>query len=330
MPESGEQHRTAAAYASRVGRVRVRAHAKINLCLHVGQPEPATSEKPGWHRVHTHMHAIDLHDDIILTRVPQHGPINHRVSWVSTDNHESPVEWPIDSDLAVRALRALEAHTGQTLAVEIVVRKDIPAGGGLGGGSSDAAAVLIGVNLLCNLHLNEHTLQQIALQLGSDVAFFVDMDRARHGRHDADQLCLETTPRPAIVSGFGGTIERTDRVHGAITLIIPSFGCNSAEVYHAFDAITPQSHVLLPCQIDNPSFSYHTIRNDLEGAACHVHPELRTMLSMMRRQGISCYLTGSGSTIVAHRDLNDIAFAAISQQHRALWKDTRRIGANLC
>jgi 4-diphosphocytidyl-2-C-methyl-D-erythritol kinase len=134
------------------------APAKLNLFLHV------TGRRPdGFHNLQTLFQLIDLCDDIGIT-VRDDGQIERLAG---------PADVPPETDLVVRAARALQAATGTRLGASLRVKKRIPMGGGLGGGSSDAATTLTALNHLWSLHLTPAALAQIALTLGSDVPVFV-------------------------------------------------------------------------------------------------------------------------------------------------------------
>lgn len=334
QPEAHHAHTT---FAPAMARLCVRAHAKVNLFLSVGLAEPLTSARPGWHKVSSLVHSIDVHDDVVLTPLDRSSPSDHRVGWMCDDGSTCPADWPIESDLGVRALRAIEDHIGRAIPVAVCIRKRIPAMAGLGGGSSDAAAVLLGINELFDLRLSHDTLLLLATKLGSDVAFFVDPDRTVALDREIGAPSIDVPPRPACITGFGQTVERLNRgSESAITLIVPPFGCATPDVYAAFDRITPASHVVrdVRASIDVLDLGSHGPAgaqcNDLEDAACVVNPQLGDMLGMLRRRHVRCFLTGSGSGIVAIRAADDVVFEVVSQQHRPLWRDVRFVAAVLC
>jgi 4-diphosphocytidyl-2-C-methyl-D-erythritol kinase len=134
------------------------APAKLNLFLHVvGRCED------GYHELQTLFQLVDLCDSIGL-RTRQDGIVQRLAG---------PSDVPPEKDLAIRAARALQQHTGVSLGADVQVRKAIPAGGGLGGGSSDAATVLLALNRLWGTSLSRDVLAQIGLRLGADVPLFV-------------------------------------------------------------------------------------------------------------------------------------------------------------
>ena len=134
------------------------APAKINLFLHI------TGQRPdGYHLLQTVFRLLDFYDTIYLK--PTQTSVIKRVNTVEGV--------PEAQDLCVRAAKLLQEHTHCKLGVEILVEKNIPIGGGLGGGSSDAATVLMALNRLWALNLSRAELLSIGLKLGADVPFFI-------------------------------------------------------------------------------------------------------------------------------------------------------------
>src|SRR5690606_18863869 len=135
------------------------APAKTNLWLRIlGRRED------GYHEIETRMVLLDLQDRIRF----QWRDDDHVVLRCSDDSLPAG-----EDNLAVRAVRALERHTNKVFSISIDLEKRIPSGAGLGGGSSDAAAVLRAINVMGSLFLPEDELAAIGAQLGSDVPFFV-------------------------------------------------------------------------------------------------------------------------------------------------------------
>jgi 4-diphosphocytidyl-2-C-methyl-D-erythritol kinase len=258
-----------------------RAPAKVNLALSVGAAEPSGA-KAGWHRIASWMVCLDLADTVTVK--PAEGT-SHRVVWASDAVKPSPIDWPIERDLAVRAHRALEAKLGRELLCEMVVEKRIPVGGGLGGGSSDAASALLALREAFGLAVSDDELAAIGARLGSDVPFFVDPDH-----------------RPALVTGFGETIERTPAVRGELLLLVPPFGCGTPEVYRAFDAIKgsggPEEARVR--EMARAGLEPSAWFNDLESAAFRVEPRLAQIRDRASEVlGTRVMMTGSGSTLLA-------------------------------
>ena len=150
----------------------ITAYAKLNLALSVGPPVPPR----GYHPIASWFVCIGLSDTLRLTRLQPGSPSRHTIRWAPGAPRPTPIDWPVERDLAVRAHRLLEHHTGRPLPVDMTVDKRIPVGAGLGGGSSDAAAALRALNTLFSLGLPADQLRALASHLGSDIPFFIDED----------------------------------------------------------------------------------------------------------------------------------------------------------
>lgn len=173
------------------------APAKLNLFLHV-----TGRRADGYHLLETVFQLVDLADRIDLRR-REDGEI-HRI--------DPPADIPADVDLTVRAARALQAATGCRLGVDIRLAKSIPLGGGLGGGSSDAATVLLGLDRLWSLGLGRERLRQVALTLGADVPVFV------YGRN-------------AYATGIGERLRPVDLPPRWFVLVMPPVAVATATVF---------------------------------------------------------------------------------------------------
>ncbi|MGE3794986.1 MAG: 4-(cytidine 5'-diphospho)-2-C-methyl-D-erythritol kinase, partial [Dehalococcoidia bacterium] len=184
--------------------LRLLAPAKINLALEV------TARRPdGYHDIDTVMTTIDLADGVRLSPAP--------ALEVALTGPEARGIDPAD-DLAGRAARALAAAAGHEPAVRIEVSKRIAAPAGLGGGSSDAAAVLRGLNVLWGLNWSLERLAEVAATLGSDVPFFLHCGAARcTGRGDLVQPQRDLKPLRllVLVPPDGAVQNKTARRYGA-------------------------------------------------------------------------------------------------------------------
>lgn len=156
------------------------APAKLNLFLHI-----TGRRADGYHLLRTVFQLLDWGDDIALRPRPD-GRI---------ERTEGPADVPPDTDLTVRAARALQSATGSPLGADIAITKRIPQGGGFGGGSSDAATVLVALNRLWQTNLTPDALAAIGLTLGADVPVFV-RGRSAWAEGVGDQLTpLALPPR---------------------------------------------------------------------------------------------------------------------------------------
>jgi 4-diphosphocytidyl-2-C-methyl-D-erythritol kinase len=259
--------------------VTVLAPAKLNLALAVGAPRA-----DGMHPICSWMVTVDLCDELEVTRLPEDRFSRYAILWHEEARKRGEIDWSITKDLAVRAHLALEAHVGRRLPVQLKLEKRIPLGGGLGGGSADAGAMLRALNTLFELELPVETLAGIGAELGSDVPFMV------HGGS-------------ATVEDLGGTVRRHEAMpdlHGVI--VFPRLACATPAVYRAFDEIDAASsdharvHGLAPESgvVPDPDALF----NDLTPAALAVVPALGEIIakltSIAERPAL---LSGSGSSI---------------------------------
>lgn len=285
--------------------MELKAYAKLNLALSVGPPRPPK----GYHPIASWFVAIELLDTLLLKRLAEGAQSRHVIRWAEGAPKATPIDWAIEKDLAVRAHRLLQAHAGRELPVEMTLQKRVPVGGGLGGGSSDAAAMLMGLNAMFGLGLTSGELARLSMGLGSDIAFFV----AEAG----------TMAAPALVTGFGDRIERVAPVRGVeALLIIPPFGCPTGPVYQAFDR-APTRDVdegrvrgLIDAAARTGRIDSAGLFNDLAEPACVVEPRLREALGRIRAAlgpGTPVHVTGSGSTMFCLPESHamDAAAAAI-------------------
>jgi 4-diphosphocytidyl-2-C-methyl-D-erythritol kinase len=299
-----------------------RAFAKVNLMLSVGEALPAEHAKGGYHPIASWLSAIGLHDDLTIEPLGVGQASKYDIRWAEDAPRAGLVDWPLDKDLAVRAHRAMEARVGRALPVAMKLVKRIPVGAGLGGGSSDAAACLMAMREAFELAMPDEVLREIAMTLGSDVAFFVDEE----GREEDDEeVSGGRPPRPALVSGLGEVIERVEPIEKPILLVVPGFGCSTPAVYKAFDdalaaelkeyrmdravagatgrerSTGPREEMVrgrVAKMIERGSVAPDLLFNDLSKAAFAVEPRLGQLVTALSNATRSpAHVTGSGSCV---------------------------------
>jgi 4-diphosphocytidyl-2-C-methyl-D-erythritol kinase len=191
-------------------------------------------------------------------------------------------------NLACRAAEELLRRTGRKCGLEIRIRKNIPVAAGLGGGSSDAAAVLIGTNRLCRLGLRRRALMDIAKELGADVPFFVSGYRRAVGTGRGDEL------RPV----------RTGRKLYYV-LVNPRFGVSTAAVYRRYRnsgrSFKPRIRRLLNALSQaQPARVEAALHNDLQKTVLNRHRRLKKIIDRLKKIGVkNPLITGSGPTVFA-------------------------------
>ncbi|MCH2133936.1 MAG: 4-(cytidine 5'-diphospho)-2-C-methyl-D-erythritol kinase [Phycisphaerales bacterium] len=270
--------------------LHIKAPAKINAALSVGPPGA-----DGLHPICSWMITVDLCDEMTLTPLEPDRLSRYAILWHDEARVRQEIDWSITSDLAVKAHLALEAWTKRRLPIQMKLEKRIPLGGGLGGGSSDAAAMLRGCNALFDLSLSDRILEGIAASIGSDVPFLV-----RGGS--------------AIVEGTGEMVEYHESMPALhAVLIFPAVACHTGRVYQQFDAgggsaLDPAAvRALAEEPIDGDR-----LFNDLAEPAMTIAPELQSYREDIAKQvSAPVHVSGSGSTlfVMARNEMESEAMA---------------------
>jgi len=237
----------------------VPAPAKVNLFLHV-----TGRRDDGYHLLESLFALVDLADTVTLARRDDRAIVRARaVPGVAEQ-----------ADLAMRAALALRDATGTPFGASIAVDKRIPIGGGLGGGSSDAASVLLGLNRLWGLGLSRAELAGIGVQLGADVPFFV------HGEN-------------AIVRGIGDVIAPVSLPRQWLALALPAVQVPTASIFAAAELTRSTRSAKINV------FSVGYGRNDLEPVAAARHPDVAAAVAALGRAAGNARMSGSGSSVFA-------------------------------
>jgi 4-diphosphocytidyl-2-C-methyl-D-erythritol kinase len=243
--------------------------AKINLFLRI------TGRRPdGYHELDSLFLPISLFDRItVATAQAPVAVVSIRCNWR---------EIPLDSrNLAVRAAQLFMTEAQLSARIDIDLHKEIPAGAGLGGGSSDAGAVLRALALLYGFD-DRAILHHLALKIGADVPFFLD-------------------PRPARVGGIG---ERITYLSGAFPLYlvigVPPVAVPTAEIYRHLEQTHWSGHVAIemPATFDARTISPELLINDLETVAAARYPQIGKVKVILQGLGASgVAMSGSGGAV---------------------------------
>jgi 4-diphosphocytidyl-2-C-methyl-D-erythritol kinase len=275
--------------------VRVRAHAKINLDLRVLGTRP-----DGFHELRTVFQAIGLHDSVEC--VAREGPFAIECDVAGVPLDRANLSWR-----AAETLWRSARRTGPLRDVLVRLTKRIPLQAGLGGGSADAAATLLGLVRLWRLPVRPSQLTDVAATLGSDVPFFLSGGTALGlGRGD-EVYPLADLPRHWIV------------------LLVPGFGVSSADAYRWYDDEREASggaNRREPQYVPGPWPSRAAqMINDLEAAIARHHPEIDQMRAALRRSGaLAAAMTGSGSTVFGLFQRRRDATAAVARLAGGAWR----------
>ncbi|MCC6239163.1 MAG: 4-(cytidine 5'-diphospho)-2-C-methyl-D-erythritol kinase [Phycisphaerales bacterium] len=293
--------------------MRISAPAKVNLHLRVG---PARAD--GFHPVLSWMTTIGLFDKLEFSP-GQQGAIHLQCDPPELSAGADNLVWRAATRLRELGQRP-EEIADQVLArggVSIRLTKQIPVGAGLGGGSSDAARTLVALNHWWRLGLPKSRLAQLAGELGSDVAFFLDQPSA-------------------ICSGRGEIVQPIAKPAVSwLVLISPPFGCSTPAVYRAFDQLRSAAPMDDPPDWVkwaklNAAQLLPRLVNDLEPAAFVVQPELGQIHDRLQQHlGQIVRMSGSGSTLFTLFDTQNQAEQAASRI-RTVQPDLKVQAVELC
>ncbi|OQW43142.1 MAG: 4-(cytidine 5'-diphospho)-2-C-methyl-D-erythritol kinase [Proteobacteria bacterium SG_bin4] len=251
------------------------APAKLNLFLHV------TGRRPdGYHLLQTVFRLIDYSDQLSF-RLRSDGVIKL---------HTPIPGVPEDKDLCVRAATLLQREAAVTAGVDIFLHKQIPMGGGLGGGSSDAATTLLALNHLWQAHVSQARLLELGLQLGADVPVFI------FGQN-------------AFAEGVGEKLSAIELPPAWYLILVPPVHVSTAEIFTSKEL----TRNTIPIKI--PPFSVWQGHNDLESVVCRLYPEVARCLEWLKKleNTTIAAMSGSGACVFAEFASEPAAQAALEK-----------------
>ncbi|MBI3479139.1 MAG: 4-(cytidine 5'-diphospho)-2-C-methyl-D-erythritol kinase [Nitrosomonadales bacterium] len=238
------------------------------------------SEADGYHLLQTLFRFIELHDTLHFG-LREDGVV-HRTNAVEGV--------PEEQDLCVRAARLLQAETGCGLGVNLTVEKRIPMGGGLGGGSSDAATTLIALNRLWSLGLSRSRLMQLGLRLGADVPVFVFGENA-------------------FAEGVGEQLQAYPLPEAWYAVLFPPVHVPTAQIF-THPELTRDTVSITMRALSERQLWEQQLHNDLQPVACKLYPEVARYIAWLEKFG-KAMMTGSGACVFAE-------FASRSQAEAVL------------
>lgn len=277
--------------------------AKVNLVLAVGK-----KQENGFHEVQTIMHSLALHDTLSMRRFDDEGSGEGLQVMLKCESSFTidPLLIKAEENIAYKAVVELAKALGRTQdeTIEMVLNKVIPAEAGLGGGSSNAAAALVGAATLWGVGVEDERVQEVASHLGADVSFFLKGGCARlSGKGDVFEAQLE--PR----SGF-------------VLLVRPDAGVSTGKAYAAFDdaPVLPGAEYLSSLAGLNAAADV-SLYNNLEKAACSVTPVVAEVLEWGRAAAgeENVVLCGSGSAVCCIFDSYQAACEASVEARKHEW-----------
>lgn len=277
--------------------------AKVNLVLAVGE-----KQENGFHEVQTIMHSLALHDTLSMRRFDDEGSGEGLQVMLKCESSFTidPLLIKAEENIAYKAVVELAKALGRTQdeTIEMILNKVIPAEAGLGGGSSNAAAALVGAATLWGVGVEDERVQEVASRLGADVSFFLKGGCARlSGKGDVFEAQLE--PR----SGF-------------VLLVRPDAGVSTGKAYAAFDEdpVLPSSEYLSSIATLDAAADV-SLYNNLEKAACSVTPVVAQVLEWGRAAAgeENVVLCGSGSAVCCIFDSYQAACEASVEARKHEW-----------
>lgn len=232
------------------------APAKLNLMLHI-----TGRRADGYHELQTLFQFLDYGDELVL-RPREDGQVRLLTELPGVDH---------DSNLIVRAARLLQRESGCALGADIQLTKRLPMGGGIGGGSSDAATTLVGLDHLWNTRLGEDRLAELGLNLGADVPVFV-------------------RGRAAFAEGVGERLQPVDLPEPWFLVIAPQVSVSTAEIF-ADPELTRNT----------PAITVRSLlagggHNDCQPVVEKRYPEVRNALSLLNKF-VQARMTGTGACV---------------------------------
>ena len=245
-----------------------KSFAKLNLCLHI-----INRRNDGYHELQGIFHVVDLHDTIIF-KMNEGDDINLQTNVKNLLNEDN---------LIYKACRVLSQKYKLNIGLDIILKKKIPLGSGLGGGSSNAAVTLHAINKLYDIQLSKSELISVADKLGSDVPFFIDGGKA-------------------YVSGKGDIIKKITSNPKFYVLIFPGI---SISTKHIFEIISDKHF----CKLQDLNDLLESEHNSFEEVVMETYPELIQTKYWLSSFG-KVRMTGTGSTLYIEFDSYESAIEA--------------------
>jgi len=245
----------------------LRSPAKLNLFLHI-----IGRRADGYHLLQSVFQLIDWCDIVTLKAISE-----------NEVRRINPIPGiPPEQDLVVRAAKLLKEFCKYEGGVEITLQKEIPMGAGLGGGSSDAASTLIGLNTLWNVQLDKPTLSKLGLQLGADLPFFI-------------------SGQNAFVEGVGEKIQEITLENHDFLVIFPRVGIATSSVFLDPQLTRNHAQITIDGFLASP---WSNLSNDCQAVAMRICPEVKQALDWIGQAipGSAPRMSGSGSSVFAVLD----------------------------
>lgn len=256
----------------------IKSFAKLNLFLQV-----LNQRKDKFHNLSTLFARIDLADDLIFSRR------NDSLIKIKTSSRQVPLD---QRNLCYRAAALLKQELKLNYGVQIQLKKRIPVGAGLGGGSSNAASVLVGLNKFWNLNLSQAQLVKLGAKLGSDVAFFIYNTKFALGRGRGDKI------KP---------LAELNKLKLWFILVYPGIKVSTPLIYQKLERFSKLTRVkcnakMLTSELlkNGRDFDAKFLVNDLEAVTFGLYPQVYQVKNALSDIGLEkIMMSGSGSAVFA-------------------------------
>ena len=255
-----------------MGSIELKSRAKINLSIDV-----LGKREDGYHLVEMIMQTIDLYDIINIKEIDK-DKIN-----INSNSLDIPLN---EDNIVYKAAKILKDKFNIKNGVEISIQKNIPVAAGMAGGSSNAAAVLVGLNKLWNLNLSKESLQKIGLKLGADVPF-----------------CIRGNA--ALAQGIGEELTYIKGLSKDTIILVckPNLFVSTKEVYESLELQNikerPDNKLLVEClEKENINLLAKNMVNVLETVTGKMHEEIKDIENvMLKNNALGSMMSGSGPTV---------------------------------
>lgn len=276
--------------------IKAFAYAKINLGLEV-----LYRREDGYHEIRTLFQTVDFRDDLEFSLTPKFE--------IQLDGDDPTIPWD-ETNLIFKAAELLQKRFRPKKGVKIKVKKRIPAGAGLGGGSSNAAVTLLALNHLWNLNLDLPALTELASLLGADVTYFLSGGLCLgEGRGDKISPLRELPPFPCVIAW-------------------PDYPISTAKIYGYYDERLALTKGSQPSRIKEflERRRLRLLVNELEATVFELYPGLREIKDfLLREEALISAVSGTGSAVFAlflERERAEKALASLSSRIKAVLTET--------
>ena len=246
--------------------LKLKSPGKINLRLDVFDKRP-----DGYHNIRMLNSAVNVYDDIEIQLV-------ERGVEIVCDN--DPLVPLGEDNIAFKACKEIMAYSNKNVGVRIVIKKNIPVASGMGGGSSNAASVIMGLNQMLKINLSIEKLMKIGFRFGSDIPFFM-------------------FGAPAVATGIGENLTKVKKMPTMpMVLVNPGVSVPTKSVYEKYQRANSLTPVELPNEFTTKKAVVRVLNNDLERVTTKQVPVVQEIKEMLMKYGaLASQMTGSGPIV---------------------------------